>query len=162
MRPALHRLALCQLVLAVAGGCSVIAPTPQPETNPPVFGNADRALEKFDPTELAKRLQGGPACRDSPGGSTGSDVAFHRDWILTCPRIGDDRTNYFLLTDAIDAELRRIATVPGRGGQLGNAQEPASTVWDIKGNAYVGSARALLVNGNVNMSIFINLDLLVP
>lgn len=162
MRTALSRLALCQLVLVVAGACSVITPTPQPVTSRPALGNADRALATFDPAALAKRLAGGPACLASGGGGSGSGVTLHRDWVLTCPRINDDRTIYFLLTDAIEAELRGIATVTDRGGELGNAQEPASTIWDVRGNAYVGFVHALLVNGNGNLSIFVNVDLVAP
>jgi hypothetical protein len=162
MRAAFGRLALCQLVLAVVGGCSVIAPTPQAVTNLPAFGNADRALATFDPTELAKRLAGGPACIASGGGGAGIGDIAQREWVLTCPRIDDDRTIYFLLTDAIDAELRRIATVPRRGGSLGNAQEPASDVWALRGNAYVGFVHARLVNGNGDLSIFVSIDLVAP
>jgi hypothetical protein len=32
-------------------------------------------------------------------------------------------------------------------------------VWDVRGNAYVGSMRALGVNGNGNLSVFVSLDL---
>ena len=162
MRTAVRRLALCQLVLVVAGGCSIIAPTTQPVTRRPTLGNADLALAKFDPTELAKRLAGGPACLASGGGGAGTEETSQREWELTCPRIDDDRTIYFLLTDAIDAELHRIATVPHRGGTLGNAQESASDVWAIRGNAYVGFVHARLVNGNANLSIFVSIDLVAP
>ena len=81
---------------------------------------------------------------------------------MTCPRLGDDRNIYFLIVDAIDAELQKIATTPGHASQLGEAQDPLSSVWDVRGNAYVGSMRALGVNGNGNLSVFVSLDLAVP
>lgn len=172
MRAVLRGVALGLVVpalAAVAGACSLTAPTPQPVepvANSPVFGDADRALERFDPTELIKQVKGGQTCRGDArggggGGGSGPDT-FHRAWVLTCPRIGDDRTVYFLLTDAIDAELRRIATVPGSSHEFGNTPEPLNAVWDIRGNAYLGSMRSLGVNGNGNLSIFLSLDLVAP
>ena len=62
----------------------------------------------------------------------------------------------------IEIQIVDRVTVPGRGGKLGNAQDPARAVWDIRGNAYVGPAHALGVNGNGSPSSFVNLDLVVP
>lgn len=172
MRAVLRGVALGLLVpalAAAAGACSLITPTPQsvePVANGPLFGDADRALTRFDPTELLKQVKGGQGCRAAGGGTdagggSGPDT-FHRAWVLTCPRIGDDRTIYFLLSDAIEGELQRIATVPGSSHEWGNVPDPLSTVWDIQGNAYLGSMRSLGVNGNGTLSIFLSLDLVAP
>jgi hypothetical protein len=169
MRAVLRGVALGLLVPAVAAvavACSLTTPTPPPVANQRAFGDADRALTRFDPTELLKQVTGGQGCRGAGGGTdagggSGPDT-FHRAWVLTCPRIGDDRTIYFLLSDAIEAELQRIATVPGSSHEFGNTPDPLNAVWDIQGNAYLGSMRSLGVNGNGNISIFLSLDLVAP
>lgn len=156
---------LVPTVAAIAGACSLTVPNPQPVepvSHRPALGDADRALAQFDPTELIKQLKEGQTCRGEGGGSSGTDDTLHRDWVLTCPRVGDDRTIYFLVADAIEAELNQIATVPGSGAKLGDVPNPLSNVWDIRGNAYLGSMRALGVNGNGSISIFVSLDLIVP
>jgi hypothetical protein len=156
------------MVAFSVGACSILEPspsspsTPNPVARRPAFGDADRALRQLDVSALTEPLDGGKACRRDDGGGSSSDDTFHREWIVTCPRLGDDRNIYFLIVDAIDAELRKVATTPGHASQLGDAQDPLSTLWDVRGNAYVGSMRALGVNGNGNLSVFVSLDLAVP
>ncbi len=167
MRSALLSV-LVSVVAFSVGGCSILEPspsspsTPNPVAKRPALGDADRALRQLDVSALTESLDGGRACRRDDGGGSGSDDTFHREWIVTCPRVGNDRNIYFLIVDAIDGELQKIATTPGHASQLGEAQDPLSSLWDVRGNAYVGSIRALGVNGNGNLSVFVSLDLAVP
>ena len=155
-------------VAVIAGACSPAVstlppvPTPAPVAQRPVLTDRDRGLARFDPAESIKGVAGGQACRVEGGGGGGDGETFHSESVVICPRAGDDRTIYFLLVDAIEADLRRIGTVPGRGQSLGVVPEPLSTVWDVRGDAYRGSVRALGVNGLGNISIFVSMDLVVP
>ena len=81
---------------------------------------------------------------------------------MTCPRVGGDRTIYFELEDAIEAELGRIATVEGKSAGSGDAPDPISATLDVRGNAYLGTVRILGVNGNANITTFVDVDLAIP
>ena len=165
--PTLGRVLLGSLMLAVAatiGACAAPAPTvvvaPAPVRSS--LGDSDRALARFDAEVLLRGVKGGNGCQAEGGGGGGSDDNVHRDWLFTCPRPGADRTVYFLLSEAIEAELKRIATVPAQSKSIRDVPDPLSSVWQIRGEAYRGTVRALGVNGNGTLLIFVDLDLAAP
>ena len=159
------------MALAIAGCGTVLPsqPTPPPTPGPPAVpapppGPVDLRLFGIDPFRVLRSVEGGPACRQGTlvGGRVGDD-RFHALSDYTCPRLGDDRNVYFLFVDAYEAALRDAgAEVPGRGTVSGDASQPMSTDWDVRGNARFGTARVIGENGPGTLRLFVSLDLLAP
>jgi hypothetical protein len=160
----IRHLVLLALICVMAA-CAVPVPTP-PSTPLPVAqapkGLADQALDQFDLASILASVDPGAVCQLGGGGGGGTEERVHRSWTVICPRPGRDRTIYFDLRDAIQAELIRIATVEGSSGDSGDATQPISTVWAIRGNAYIGTVRVLGVNGPADITTFVDLDAAIP
>ncbi len=154
---------LAPLVLVgLLTACAASAPPSVQPVGHAVKGPADIALDRFDLAAILKTVDGGSACHLEGGGRSGSSDRVHIAWTVTCPRPGGDRTVYFQLADAIEAELGKIATIDGKTGATGDAAAPISTVMGVRGNAYIGSVQILGVNGVANMTTFVDIDLAIP
>ena len=101
-------MAMACMASAIAA-CSLL-PSPTPPPAPAVFvppdpppGAADKALQALDPESVLRSVAGGRQCRS--GSLIGSHGNYHmvRDYV--CPRAGDDRTVYFLFTEAWESAL---------------------------------------------------------
>ena len=153
-------------VISVVMACGIEAPTTPPTTPIPVArvpkGPADDALDRFDLAEIIASVDPGAVCQLDDRGGGGNEERTHRSWTVVCPRPGRDRTIYFELSDAIQAKLKSIATINGSSGESGDASQPITTTWAIRGNAYIGSVRVLGVNGPADITTFIDLDLAIP
>lgn len=159
------------MALAIVGCGTVLPsqPTPPPAPGPPVVpapppGPVDLRLFAIDPFQVLRSVEGGAACRQGTlVGGHGGDERFHALSDYTCPRLGDDRTVYFLFVDAYEAALREAgAELPGRGSESGDANQPIATDWDVRGNARVGTARVIGENGPGTLRLYVSLDLLAP
>jgi hypothetical protein len=161
MRGGMRRLAPLVLISLLTACAAPASPSVQ-GVGHAAKGPADVALERFDLAAILKTIDGRSVCRLEGGGSSGTSDRVHIAWTVTCPRPGSDRTVYFQLTDAIEAELGRIATINGQTGEGGDAAAPISTVLGVRGNAYIGSVRVLGVNGVANITTFVDIDLAIP
>ena len=162
-------LAATIAIACMASAIAACSPLPSP-TRPPapvVFepdpppGAADKALQALDPEVVLRSVAGGRQCRS--GSLIGSHNNYHmvRDYV--CPRAGDDRTVYFLFTEAWEAALLGTgATSIGGGGGLSDASEPIVHDWALAGETMVGTSRVLGVNGPGTLTLFVSLDLVVP
>ena len=157
------------IVLAGCGTLLPSQPTPPPAPGPPFVpaptpGPADLALQGIDALGILRSVEGGAGCREGTlVGSHGGGDRFHMLQDFTCPRLGNDRNVYFLFVDAYEAALRDIgATVGGRGGESGDANQPIATDWNVRGNASLGTARVIGENGPGTLRLFVSLDLLAP
>src|SRR3954469_22780256 len=78
----------------------------------PTFGPGDVALNQFDPEVVIRDVPGRAACTTRLLADGSTDVTRHVTWLVTCRRAGQDRTIYFDIGDAIEADLRENATIP--------------------------------------------------
>ena len=152
---------------SVIAACSLL-PSPTLPPAPVVFeppkpppGPADRALMALDPEAVLRSVPGGRQCR--PGTLVGSNGSYHmiRDYV--CPRAGDDRTVYFLFTEAWGPALTGTgATSSGGGGMSGDASQPITTDWNLRGETMTGLSRVLGVNGPGTLTLYVSIDLATP
>lgn len=160
---------LVTVALAGCGALPGLPTTPPPADGAaqprPNLGPVDRALEDTDLFSILRGVEGGAACRDGGTlpGSHGGGGRFHTIRDFVCVRVDDDRTVFFLFTDALAAALEPTgATLPGSGGTWNDTRNPLTMDWDVRGDAYVGTARVLAVNGPGTLMLFVSLDLSVP
>ncbi len=150
-------IAACSLLPgATASPGPVVAVRPNP---PP--GPVDKALQTLDPEAVLRSVPGGRMCRS--GTLVGSHGSYHMVRDYTCPRAGDDRTVYFLFTEAWEAALLGTGATSSSGGSaMGEASEPIAADWSLRGETMTGTSRVLGVNGPGTLTLYVSLDLVTP
>jgi hypothetical protein len=110
-------------------------------------------------------VEGGQQCQgddeDRVVSGSGPSTTVRHEWIIVCARPGDDRTLYFLLSEAVDTSLQRLTTaqIGSTSEWPNNAQDPITTDWTVKGGGYLGKIRLVGTNGAGTLSIAVSLDL---
>jgi hypothetical protein len=119
-------------------------------------------LNHFDPEVVIRDVPGREACATRRLGGGSSDTTRHMTWLVTCRRVGQDRTIYFDIADAIEAEIRRNATIPQAGGVQGGPGEPLADFWSFRANAVAGTIDMTSIDAVGSLSIIVTLDLSIP